>query len=381
MRIVHLPVDLGGHASGLAAAQRALGHEAEAVSLAWSELGFNADRSLDAPQGTSGRLRRREGARWRLLWETLVQADVIHCHFGQTALSVRPYPLLDPTAPGSRWGERLRQLYARLFWLRDLPLWRSAGKTVAMTFYGDDIRSIAGSVERNAWSHLAIPSVAGPLLPREALRGELLRAVERHVPLVYATNPDLLETLPTRARLLGYTHCDPRRIAPAPWPEAWEELAIVHMPTNRAVKGTDILVEAVETLRAEGCPIRLTLVEGRSNAEAVAAIARHHLLFDQLRVGWYGGVAVEAMMLGRPVAAFLHPRDMALAPPALAAELPILPVTVDGCIGTLRALAATPREALALRGAQSRAFAERWHDPKLIAQGVIDDYRSAGAPA
>ena len=36
-----MPIDLGGHASGLAEAQRQLGHEAEAISLHWSPLGFN----------------------------------------------------------------------------------------------------------------------------------------------------------------------------------------------------------------------------------------------------------------------------------------------------------------------------------------------------
>jgi len=378
MKIFHLPIDLGGHASGLAAAQRELGHDATAISLQWSALGFNGDLCLEPPPGARSRLLRREAARFRLLWRTLRDADVIHCHFGQTALSVRPFPVRDGGATDSA-SESLRVAYARLLWLKDLGLWCLAGKVLAMSFYGDDIRPIAASVARNRFSHLGLPEIAAPLSARDPLRPTFLRAIDRRVPLLYAANPDLLEILPARARWIGYSHCDHRRVAPRPWPETGDDLRILHMPTNRAVKGTAMLCEAVARLRAQGVCLSLTLVEGQDNARALARLDDHHLLVDQLRVGWYGGVAVEAMAAARPVVCHVHPADAALAPAGLLAALPLIEANPETIADVLRSLATTRRAELEGLGRASRRFAEAWHDPLRIAGALIEDYKGAGA--
>lgn len=374
LRIVHLPVDIGGHAAGLAKAQRQLGHDAQAVSLQWSELGFNADFSLDSPPGTPGRLLRREINRFSLLWRTLLVADVIHCHFGQTALSIRPFPLRDSSLQ-SQSTESLRLTYARLLWLKDLPLWRLLNKGLAMTFYGDDIRQIKSSVERNPHTHLALPEIAGALQGRDSLRAQYLRSINRNIPIIYAVNPDLLTTLPNRARWLGYSHCDPLTHPAQRWPGETRPLRLLHMPTNRAVKGTAELVAAVERLRNDGHQVELTLVEGRHNTQALAELQSHHVLVDQLRVGWYGGVAVEAMLAGRPVVCYINEVDLSLVPKELADSLPIVRATPNTIEMTLRYLLALTDSQLQEKGVQARQFAVRWHDPLQIAKIVLHDYQ------
>lgn len=378
-----MPIDLGGHASGLAEAQRQLGHEAEAISLHWSPLGFNGDTCLEPPPGSRHRLLRRELGRFSLLWRTLRAADVVHCHFGQTALSVRAFPLREAN-PSSELGESLRLAYARLLWLKDLSLWRATGKTLAMTFYGDDIRSIEASVRSNPYSHLALPEIAGPLRRRNEFRSRYLDVVDRNVQLIYAVNPDLLPGLPSRARWLAYSHCNPSRQLPRPWPGEARPLRLLHMPTNRAVKGTAALIAAVERLRAEGHALHLTLVEDRQNAQALAELDSHHVLIDQLRVGWYGGVAVEAMMAGRPVVCYIHEADLARTPSAFANELPIMRANPDTIEGVLRGLLGLSEGRLREMGEQARRFVETWHDPAQIAASVLDDYaglaRSPGKP-
>lgn len=79
-------------------------------------------------------------------------------------------------------------------------------------------------------------------------------------------------------------------------------LRLVHAPTNREIKGTALLLEAVESLRADGHRIELVMTEGRPWVESLAAIATADLAFDQPILG-IGCFAVECMGMGVPVIA------------------------------------------------------------------------------
>ena len=372
LRILHLPVDLGGHARALAAAQRRLGHDAVSVSLEHSPLGFNGDVCLGLPHGSRGRLARREWGRLRLFWRSLAWADVIHCHFGRTLASLRAVPLPDPSRHGL--VERLTVGVARMLWLQDLRAWHRLGKRVAMTFYGDDIRPVDLALRRNPWTHLAEPTLRARLEPRDAAKARLAAALARHGVAIFATNPDLLAALPEGATFLPYAHVEPARHALRP-PAAEGPLRLLHMPTDRAVKGTALFEEAVRRLRDAGARMDLTILEGRPNAEALAAIAAHDVLLDQLHVGWFGGVAVEAMAMGKPVVAYINPRDEALVPPAYRAALPVLRADPADVMAALARLVAMPRAALRDAGARGRSFVETWHDPDTIARQVLEAYR------
>jgi hypothetical protein len=372
LRILHVPIDLGGHPHALALAQRRLGHDAWCVSLSHSPYGFNGDESHDAPVGTPGRLMARERARWRLLWRSLRWADVVHCHFGQTVMSVRAQPLADSSR--SSLSEWLTVAYARMLWLSDLYLWRLAGKRTAMTFYGDDVRLVDLSVARNPHTHLALPGFHEAFARRDPWKRRLVAALERCGTALFATNPDLLLALPEDAAFMPYGNVEPARHAVVP-PREEGPVRFIHMPTDRDVKGTSLFRAAVEQLQREGIDCSLSLVEGVTNAEALAALAQHDVLLDQLRVGWFGAVAVEAMAMGKPAVAFLHPDDLARVPAAYAQALPIIPAAPESVADTLRAIALGPRGALRDKGLEGRRFVETWHAPEVVAAAVTAAYR------
>jgi hypothetical protein len=77
---------------------------------------------------------------------------------------------------------------------------------------------------------------------------------------------------------------------------------IVHCPTDRAKKHTAVLLAAVDTLKAEGLPVDLELIEFRPWTESLAAKARADIVFDQLMWG-YGCNGIEAWAMGKPVVA------------------------------------------------------------------------------
>jgi hypothetical protein len=163
---------------------------------------------------------------------------------------------------------------------------------------------------------------------------------------------------------LPYAAVDPAAIRPEPLPEG-EELIVAHAPTDRVIKGTQHVIEAVDALRDEGVAIRLDLVEGVTRDVALERLAAADLLVDQLRLGWYGTVAVEAMALGRPVLSYIREDEPEDNP--FGADLPIVRTTSATLVDDLRALSAD-RGRLRELGVAGRAFVEEHHDPVAIAR-------------
>jgi len=84
---------------------------------------------------------------------------------------------------------------------------------------------------------------------------------------------------------------------------------IVSAPTNPELKSTDKLKAAVAQLQAEGLPVELVLVQGKTWRECLEIKATADIYFDQVAVpaleypGGYGCNAIEAWGMGIPVVA------------------------------------------------------------------------------
>ena len=378
-RVLHCPAAVGGHPQGLARAERAIGLASHSVSFVEHPLGFDADETL-APEGTPAW--RAEWARYGLLFRALRDFDVIHFNFGRTIA-----PSLDSMArarsAGPAWLAAMYRTYASLLEFRDLPLLRFAGKRIAVTFQGDDARQgdeCAKRFEINATSEVE-PGYYTP--ESDARRRRVIEHFDAHADLIYTVNPDLLQVLPERARFVPYAHVDARGIRPSGTRQHSGPPVIVHAPTHRGVKGTRHILAACERLAAEGRRFELRLVEGMSRESALAVYQEADLLIDQLLLGWYGGVAVEFMAMGKPVACYVRPSDLDGIPPAMRDALPIIGITPESVHAVLADWLERPPSAWQRLGQQSRGFVERWHDPERIARQLARDYRgeSGGPPS
>ncbi|MBV9248067.1 MAG: glycosyltransferase [Acetobacteraceae bacterium] len=368
MRVLHAPIDIGGHASGLAAAQRLIGLDAVCVSL------YPSPHSLGRAQelcGSADGIAHRELARWRLFWRALREFDVIHLYFGESLLMPRRRPDLRDGKPIGPL-ELARRLYARLIWGADLPVLRRLGKRIIFSFLGDDVR-MQGFTLANFEIAIA-REVDGTYYPPRSdyWKKKLIALADRYADSILAYNPDLLHCLPSRARFIPYSHIFPETVkAQARRPSQY--LRVAHAPTSRAAKGTRFVTSAVEELRKNGVPIEFDLIENVSHAEAMQRIARADVFVDQLLAGWYGGAAVEAMLMEVPILAYIRESDLPLVPESIQAELPILRTTPSGVVDALRKLADTPSDELAALGRRSREFALREHDPVGVARRLSAD--------
>lgn len=347
MRVLHCPTDTGGHPSGLSIAERSLGVESRVVVARRSWMGFHVDRDL----GLGGRsaARRLLGRAVCALREAR-RHDVIHFNFGQSFLP--------------------RICSAGI----DLPLLRAAGRTLFMTWQGCDARQTAYC--RAHFADSCCGHRQGPGLCHEGLDAGKRRGiafVSRFVHRMFCLNPDLLAVVPG-AEFLPYASVDPDDLQAVPPTGAPGTIEIVHAPTSRLIKGTDLVESAVRTLQARGADIRLTLVEGLPRDEAMRLYRRADIIVDQMHVGWYGGFAVEAMAMAKPVVCFLRDSDLARIPGAMRSELPIVSADATSLVDVLASLV-RDRAGLAGIGTAGRRFVERWHHPRRIAARMIELYR------
>ncbi len=115
--------------------------------------------------------------------------------------------------------------------------------------------------------------------------------------------------------------------------------------------------------------MQLDLVEGVSRAETLARLSPADIAIDQVKVGWYGGFAVEAMSLGKPVLCYIKDDEPGDNP--FGDDLPIVRTTAKTLARDLTALVDDPDRCRRI-GEAGRRFVERHHDPRAVARRVLD---------
>jgi glycosyltransferase involved in cell wall biosynthesis len=327
VRILHAPADVGGHAYGLSRAERELGHDSDVAVLAAGPYGYGADIRVELSGAPAWQRLRTRSAFVR---RAIAGYDVIHLNFGQPIVALRRGSVV----------------------LSELPLLKRAGKTVLVTFQGCDVRPQA-----------ACACTSPVCAAQNPTRGPNARHMLAHADHVFHLNPDLAAWLPGSV-FLPYANVDPYAVEPGE-PAEREELVVAHAPTNREVKGTDHVIAAIDGLRGEGVRVRLEVIEGVKRVEALERLRGADVVVDQVRLGWYGGLAVEAMALGRPVLA--HIREDANP---FGSALPVVRAPAAALRDRLRDLLGDRERRLRL-GREGRSFVERVHDPRAVAREIL----------
>jgi glycosyltransferase involved in cell wall biosynthesis len=371
LKVLHCPTTVGGHSQGLSKAERELGLDSRSVAFKQNYYNYAVDRVIFKNRSFIW----NEFARWFFIIRALKKYDVIHYNFG-TPLS--PCRVSEETGKRPKWLKKLfNLLYAAPFEAIDIKGSHLLNKVIAVTYQGDDARQ--GDYCRKHYPvhfvHEVEPDYYTP--QTDELKRQRISTFEKYADLIYALNPDLLNALPKRTQFLPYASVDPKLWTPHFINNTPDNPHLVHAPSHRLVKGTRFLLEAVERLTSEGIKFHFTLVAGLSNAEAKRIYESADILVDQLLAGWYGGLAVELMALGKPVICYLRESDMHYLPSGMYEETPIIKAAPDSIYTVLKEWLTVRKSELRERGIQSRAYVEKWHDPIKIAAKVKSDYEDA----
>ena len=250
-----------------------------------------------------------------------------------------------------------------------LGLIRQQGRRIVFQFRGSEIRinALFRAANPFAWDEAADPSAMS-----DELKTKLLETVRENADLILVPDPELRTYVP-EARILQRAV----ELEELPFSGARRRSRprICHAPTRRGAKGTQAIMDALDGLRQEGLEFDFVLLEGLPHDKLMTELAEADIVIDQIVIGWYGVLAVEAMALGKAVVAFI--RD------DLVHELPegvLVNANPKTIAVRLRELIADPDLRVGL-GQAARRYVETYHDAGVVAARLQELYREVSGAA
>lgn len=376
-RVLHAPTTVGGNPQGLSSALTKLGVFSKSLTLSQNYFNYPADY-VAWPENQSYLLKELKRLFWLLV--VIFKYDIIHYNFGTTISN--PANFIKPC--DNKLIKLVGFIYRRYRWYLqfiELNVFKVLNKKLFVTYQGNDARQGDYSLENFEFNIASQVGEEYYTPESDAIKQRLIKRLSHYCESVYALNPDLLHVLPKSAKFMPYSHIFLDEWTPHFTQLENRKLRIGHAPSNRKVKGTDIILDALNQLASQGYEFEVVLVEGISNAEAKEKYETIDVLIDQIFAGWYGGLAVEVMALGKPVLVYIRDDDLKYVPHEMADDLPCIRVDPVHIKEQLRQLLEMSRQDLLEIAKKSRAYVEKWHDPIKIASSFLDDYRQAFSPS
>jgi len=332
MKILHLPLEVGGQIGELCLQLRQLGHHA--VGYNWRSNYLKYDHTLlhsDAYE----------------MARTLVTAaqyfDIFHYHTGYTLYTDK----------------------------KDIERLAGLGKKLVMHHRGNDVRIPSLAVKGKNYTNPYV--YTGDSQPEEKIKANLAyfskylkTAIVQDYEL-YDYVSDYYEHVHILPRPINITQIKPYKYEQ---PQQSTPPIVVHAPTSRAFKGTNDMIPIIEKLRKD-IPFEFILLEKTAKQLTLDVMKGADIIIDQINCGMYGNVSVEAMAMGKAVICYIRPDIKARLPQ----DLPIVSANMDLLYDELKQLVlqADRRKKL---GEQGRRYVEKHHDSRMVAKQLVSIYKS-----
>ena len=303
-RVLHGLTGAAGQPRALSQALRSVGIEADCVLIGQSAMKYEADyliEQTDLGHSTAANFLRNHADKY----------DIFHLHF-------RPFFYND-----SR--------YLAFPTFMDLLALKAAGKKIVFHYRGSEVRVHSEFKLKSPYNYVDDdPYDFKEKFPENTIR--------RHIDFVKAVADKVLVNDAEIQSYVGDSKIINRVCSEEKLPfvglSQRECPLIVHAPSRRAVKGTNHVLKAVETLKSEGVQFDFRLIENLPHCEAIESLKAADIIIDQLRIGWYGVLGVEAMALGKAVVCYI--RDDLVG--EFGQQTPVLNANPDNLVEKLKML-------------------------------------------
>jgi len=337
MRVLHCPVEIAGQMWEYAQGLRALGVKATALTFYPHSFGYPHDVCLHVP--LKPRTRREKWKLRKNLLNVILRYNVIHFHFGCTLL------------PN----------------YRDLPLLRKLGKKMVMSYWGSEVRLPTLAKANNPYFTLI-----GDYGGREEVISQRLKEVAHYIKVVAVGDYELYSYVAPffKEVIIIPSAIDTRRLQPVFFYPNKRVPLVMHIPSNKAIKGTSYILKAVKRLKSR-YRFEFLLLQQMGNQEIREVLKKADIVVDQLLLGTHGIASLEAMALGKPVLCYIRD-DLINKYPA---DFPIVNANPETIETELQKLLVSPQLRIEI-GKRSRAYVEKHHDSRAVAEQLIKVYKS-----
>jgi len=352
--------------------ERILGLDSLCYSESYNPFSINTNNLL---YHNKSNIFNRELNRIILIYKAYLNCNVLHLNNGQFITphfgnNIHPHEL-----GLNHVGRFFIRFIAKILTQTEMSLssLRINNRAIFVTFQGSDARETQCFIEKYQKNNVAKELVSRSGRDNSSIRVKK-KSLTQIAHKIYALNPDLLEVLPENAEFLPYlysynpTHSNFNIKQNA-------DFIIGHAPTHRLGKGTDIVINVVQSIQRKFPNIKLVLIENLSHKDALKKYREIDLFIDQLIIGWYGLVTLELLALGKPVICFVKGKGLRFVPPQMLRDLPIInadEITLEEKILEVMNMDNVQKGNLADRGIE---FLQNWHNPQKIAQRVVGDYK------
>lgn len=332
LRILHVPTNIANQMATISKAQRELGYSSCSCTYSNNWPNYKSDKCLHLEK------LRNKYHKICLLFQFFVSSilkyDVFHFHFGNTLL------------PG----------------YYDLPWLKALNKKMVMHYWGSEIRQKSIAEKKNKFVQVNVED--------EKKVRDRISTVAKYVRVAIVADYESYEYIQgyfekvviirQALNLQNYSPATPSLNNKVP--------LIVHAPSDKRIKGTDYILQAVSKLKRD-YNFEFILVHKMCHQKAKEIYLRADIIVDQLLLGAYGLVSVEAMAFGKPVICYIR-EDLKGKYPK---ELPIFSADPENIHNVLKILIEDAKLRHEL-GKKGRAYAEKYHDAKKISKEFIDLY-------
>lgn len=356
MRVLHLPTPICGMPYALSRGEIRLGLDSSVLAVKQSIYQEACDRVLIEQEraGITGRIDVLK-ARVNEAYHIRGNYDVLHFNSGSSLID---YPLggID---------------------LLDVPLYSK--EKIFVTYNGCDARMAYAALSEVYPDGVCRYCENSPCKAKskDKRKSNRINRFDKFADGIFAVNPDLLQFLPERAVFLPYAVVTAQNIVPHQRDHGKGRFVVAHAPTNRAIKGTSFVLDAVAKAKMRCSGLEFDIIENCTHEQALTRYAAADLMIDQLHCGWYGGLAVEVMQMGIPVAAFVRESDLCFIPQDMAAELKnaMINVTPSSLADTI-CYYYENRTALEQKRQFQLEYSNKWHDPVYVASITKQAYEN-----
>ena len=333
-RILHSPTNIANQMNIIAKAQRELGYSSYSCSFSNNWFNYKSDNCLNLEK-LNNRYRRIFRMSQFFL-NSILKYNVFHFYFGNTLLP-RYY---------------------------DLSILKRMNKKMVMRYLGSDIRQKSIAERKNKFVQVKVKD--------EKEIQHRISTVAKYIKTAIVGDYELYEYIQ------GYFEnvviirqaLNIQDYRPA-IPSLYKKIPlIVHAPSDKGIKGTEYVLQAISKLKKE-YDFKFKLVCGLNHEESKNIYKKSDIVVDQLLTGTHGVFSVEAMALGKPVICYIR-EDLKSKYPE---ELPIISANPENIYDVLKLLIEDAKLRHEL-GKKGRAYVEKYHDARKIAEELIKVYES-----